>query len=131
MGELVGAKAQDRGECPALSAGQCAGREGERDVRTAEDSLSLRGPTCRTRVRVRQASLMRWLHGQSDAHSHERAAELILEPDPALHSMLVLQLGLPVHTRPRLVLVDAPPEDPAAVAGWLAELAGPWSRAIG
>ena len=44
------------------------------------------------RVRLRRASLMRWLHGQSSAHSHERAAELILEPDPALYSMLVLEL---------------------------------------
>jgi len=33
------------------------------------------------RVRIRRASLMRWMHGQSDAHSHERAAELIIEPD--------------------------------------------------
>ena len=44
------------------------------------------------RVRLRRASLMRWLLGQSSAHSHERAAELILEPDPALYSMLVLDL---------------------------------------
>jgi hypothetical protein len=44
------------------------------------------------RVRLRRASLMRWLHGQSNAHSHERAAELILEPDPALYSMPVLEL---------------------------------------
>lgn len=44
------------------------------------------------RVRLRRASLMRWLHGQSDAQSHERAAELILESDPALDSMLVLKL---------------------------------------
>lgn len=44
------------------------------------------------RVRLRRASLMRWLHGQSSAHSHERAAELVLEPDPALNSMLVLEL---------------------------------------
>jgi hypothetical protein len=35
---------------------------------------------------------MRWIHGQSSAQSHERAAELILEPDPALYSMLVLDL---------------------------------------
>ena len=44
------------------------------------------------RVRIRRASLMRWMHGQSDAHSHERAAELIIEPDPALHSMVALEL---------------------------------------
>ena len=44
------------------------------------------------RVRLRRASLMRWMQGQSKPHSHERAAELILEPDPALHSMLVLDL---------------------------------------
>jgi hypothetical protein len=35
---------------------------------------------------------MRWLYGESSAHSHERAAELILEPDPALYSMLLLNL---------------------------------------
>jgi hypothetical protein len=44
------------------------------------------------RVRLRRASLMRWMHGRSAAESHEKAAELILEPDPALHSMLVLEL---------------------------------------
>jgi hypothetical protein len=44
------------------------------------------------RVRLRRASLMRWMHGRSAAESHERAAELILEPDPTLHSMLVLEL---------------------------------------
>jgi len=44
------------------------------------------------RVRIRRASLMRWLHGQSTAESHERAAELMLEPDPALGSMLALGL---------------------------------------
>ena len=44
------------------------------------------------RVRLRRASLMRWLHGRSSAQSHDRAAELILEPDPSLHSMLVLEL---------------------------------------
>jgi hypothetical protein len=44
------------------------------------------------RVRLRRASLMRWLQGQSKADSHERAAELILEPDPALNSMLMLDL---------------------------------------
>ena len=35
---------------------------------------------------------MRWMHGRSPADSHEKAAELIVEPDPTLHSMLVLQL---------------------------------------
>jgi hypothetical protein len=44
------------------------------------------------RVRLRRAALMRWLHGKSSAESHEKAAELILEPDPTLHSMLVLEL---------------------------------------
>jgi hypothetical protein len=44
------------------------------------------------RVRLRRASLMRWMHGRSAAESHERAAEVILEPDPTLHSMLVLTL---------------------------------------
>jgi hypothetical protein len=44
------------------------------------------------RVRLRRASLMRWMHGRSAAESHERAAELILEPDPTLYSMLVLEL---------------------------------------
>jgi len=44
------------------------------------------------RVRLRRASLMRWLDGQSSAQSHERAAELILEPDRAVCSMLVLDL---------------------------------------
>jgi hypothetical protein len=44
------------------------------------------------RVRLRRASLMLWMHGQSSAQSHEKAAELILEPDPALSSMLALEL---------------------------------------
>lgn len=44
------------------------------------------------RVRLRRASLMRWLQGQSSAQSHQRAAELILEPDQAVYSMLVLDL---------------------------------------
>jgi hypothetical protein len=35
---------------------------------------------------------MRWLQGHSKPDSHVRAAELILEPDPALNSMLVLDL---------------------------------------
>lgn len=34
------------------------------------------------RVRLRRASLMRWMHGRSPAESHDRAAELTLEPDP-------------------------------------------------
>ena len=33
---------------------------------------------------------MRWIYAQSSAQSHEKAAELILEPDTAPHSMLVL-----------------------------------------
>jgi hypothetical protein len=44
------------------------------------------------RVRLRRASLMRWMHGRSPANSHAKAAELIVEPDPMLYSMLVLQL---------------------------------------
>jgi hypothetical protein len=44
------------------------------------------------RVRLRRASLMRWMPGRSAAESHDRAAELILEPDPTLYSMLVLDL---------------------------------------
>ncbi|MFZ0972453.1 MAG: hypothetical protein WAN22_09515 [Solirubrobacteraceae bacterium] len=44
------------------------------------------------RVRLRRAALMRWLHGNSSAEAHKKAAELILEPDPTLHSMLVLEL---------------------------------------
>ena len=32
------------------------------------------------------------MYGQSSAQPHENAAELILEPDPALRSMLVLEL---------------------------------------
>jgi len=44
------------------------------------------------RVRLRRASLIRWMQGQSPAESHQKAAELILEPDPALHSMLVVKL---------------------------------------
>ncbi len=43
------------------------------------------------RVRLRRASLMRWMHGQSSIQSHERAAELIW-PDRTLHSMLALAL---------------------------------------
>ena len=44
------------------------------------------------RVRLRRASLMRWMHGQSAAESHDKAAELILEPDLALHTMHTLEL---------------------------------------
>ena len=44
------------------------------------------------RVRIRRASLLRWMYGHSTAQSHERAAELMLEPDPALSSMLALHL---------------------------------------
>ncbi len=44
------------------------------------------------RVRLRRASLMRWLDGQSSPQSHERAAELVLEPDRSICSMLVLDL---------------------------------------
>jgi hypothetical protein len=44
------------------------------------------------RVRLRRASLMRWIYGQSSAQSHDRAAELIVEPDAALYSMFVLDL---------------------------------------
>ena len=44
------------------------------------------------RVRLRRASLMRWMHGRSSADSHEKAVELTIEPDPTLHSMLVLEL---------------------------------------
>jgi hypothetical protein len=35
---------------------------------------------------------MRWLYGQSSAQSHDRAAELTVDPDPALSSMFVLEL---------------------------------------
>ena len=44
------------------------------------------------RVRPRRASLMRWINAQSRRPPHEKAAELILEPDTALHSILVLGL---------------------------------------
>ena len=44
------------------------------------------------RVRLRRAALMRWLHGSSNADSHQKAAELVLGPDPAVQSMLVLEL---------------------------------------
>ena len=67
------------------------------------------------RVRLRRASLMRWLYGQSSARSHERAAELILEPDQAVCSMLVLdllaripQVG-PAQAERMLATADVPP----------------------
>lgn len=67
------------------------------------------------RVRLRRASLLRWLHGKSSADSHEKAAELIAEPDPTLHSMLVLnllqrvrQIG-PVQAERMLELADISP----------------------
>jgi hypothetical protein len=44
------------------------------------------------RVRLRRASLMRWMYGKSTAESHAKAAELILERDQALDSMLVRKL---------------------------------------
>jgi hypothetical protein len=44
------------------------------------------------RVRLRRTSLMRWLYGRSSAQSHDRAAELITDPDAALSSMFVLDL---------------------------------------
>ena len=44
------------------------------------------------RVRLRRAALMRWLYGQSSAESHENAVELVVEPDPTLDSMLMLEL---------------------------------------
>jgi hypothetical protein len=44
------------------------------------------------RVRLRRASLMRWMQGHCAADSHGKAAEVIIEPDPTLYSMLVLQL---------------------------------------
>jgi hypothetical protein len=44
------------------------------------------------RVRLRRASLMRWMHAQSGAQSHARAAELVVEPDSALLTITVLEL---------------------------------------
>ena len=49
------------------------------------------------RVRPRRASLMRWIYAQSSAQSHEKAADLILEPDTAPHSTLLP--GLPERVR--------------------------------
>ena len=44
------------------------------------------------RIRLRRASLTRWIYGQPTAQSHAKAADLILQPDPVLHSMRVLDL---------------------------------------
>lgn len=66
------------------------------------------------RVRLRRASLMRWIYGPSSTQSYERATELILEPDPALYSMLVLELLQrvrqvgPAHAERMLVCADIP-----------------------
>jgi hypothetical protein len=67
---------------------------------------------------VRRASLMRWLYAKSAAQSHEHAAELILEPDPALHSMPALallqrvrQVG-PVQAEQMLACADITPTRP-------------------
>lgn len=67
------------------------------------------------RVRLRRASLMRWLRGTSSAESYEKAAELILEPDPTLDSMPLLELlqhirGVgPVQAERMLELADISP----------------------
>jgi hypothetical protein len=67
------------------------------------------------RVRLRRASLMRWVRGSSAAESHARAAELILEPDPSLYSMRVLELLKrirrvgPAQAERLLELADASP----------------------
>ena len=61
------------------------------------------------RVRPR-ASLMRWIYAQSSAQSHEKAAELIREPDTALHSMLVL-------ARLEHVRQDGPAQEERMLAG--------------
>ena len=62
-----------------------------RTARTTRDqAIAVLGEA--NRVRLRRASLMRWIHGSSSAQSHQRAAELILEPDHAVCSMLVLDL---------------------------------------
>jgi hypothetical protein len=59
---------------------------------THRDRQAIEALAQANRVRLRRASLMRWMHGRSPADSHEKAAELIVEPDPTLQSMLVLQL---------------------------------------
>ena len=59
---------------------------------THRDRQAMEALAQANRVRLRRASLMRWMHGHSPADSHEKAAELIVEPDPTLYSMLVLQL---------------------------------------
>lgn len=61
-------------------------------TRSRERDQAIAALTEANRVRLRRASLMRWMHAQSPAESHERAAELILEPDPVIHSMLVIKL---------------------------------------
>ena len=67
------------------------------------------------RVRLRRAALIRWLHGRSNAESHQKAAELILEPDPTLESMLVLELLQrvrqvgPAQAERMLELAEIPP----------------------
>jgi hypothetical protein len=67
------------------------------------------------RVRLRRASLLRWVDGQSSQQSHARAAELVLEPDRAVCSMLVLdllervrQVG-PAQAERMLSSADVPP----------------------
>ena len=59
---------------------------------THRDRQAMEALAQANRVRLRRASLMRWMHGRSAADSHEKAAELIVEPDPTLYSMLVLEL---------------------------------------
>jgi hypothetical protein len=66
------------------------------------------------RVRLRRAALMRWLHGSSNADSHQKATELILEPDPTIQSMLlpdllqrIRQVGPIAPPAPRSVTIAA------------------------
>ncbi len=59
-------------------------------TRTRDQAIAALGEA--NRVRLRRASLMRWMYGQSSSQSHDRAAEVILEPDAALSSMQVLDL---------------------------------------
>jgi hypothetical protein len=58
---------------------------------------------------------MRWVYGQSSLQSHERAAELVIESDQAVCSMLVLdllerlrQVG-PAQAERMLASADVPP----------------------
>ena len=58
---------------------------------------------------------MRWLYGPSSVQSHERAAELVLEPDQAVCSILALdllerirQVG-PAQAERMLASADVPP----------------------